>query len=90
MFTDIQTIYNGNISNQYFSDISHSKEQNVIHSPIAARYVPIPFKIYPELTSHAFSIIKQASKLVLPWHIPTIGFQTTMDTEMFERLSKNG
>ena len=89
MFTDIQITYNNNISYQYFQDVRSNNDNKIVCSPIIARYTPIKLIIHPELEYHSFSFLKQATKIVLPWHVPKVGFKSTITTDQFKRLTED-
>lgn len=89
IFTDIQTHYQGNVSNQYFNDIENVNDKRVVYSPIITRFIPKKLNVYPDLVYHSFSFLQQIRKDVFPWHIPTLGFKATIGPQQFQQLSKD-
>ncbi len=89
MFTDIQITHNDHTSNQYFHDIKNGNEKKVIYSPLIAKYTPIELKIHPNIKYHSFSFLQQSMKFILPWHVPVVGFKTTLYGDQFKDISKD-
>lgn len=88
LFTDISMISDNIETYQYFNDIAN-RPPTVIYSPVIVRYLPIQLEVYDNIQYHCFSFIKQIMQHVLPWHIPSVGFQAKINNEQFKRISKD-
>lgn len=92
IFSDIR-LYNEQenvISNQLFQDIDQTyNPQRIIYSPIMTRYLPLKLQVYDNIQYHSYSFILQIIKSVLPWHIPTVGFEAKINQEIFSKLSSD-
>ena len=89
IFTDTQIQTDNVITTQYYTDINHNKHNKIIFSPLVVRYLPIELQIYPNLKYHSFSFLRQLIQHVLPWHIPTIGFNSDIDKTKFQKIAQN-